>query len=483
MLDWNIAHKNQNMNIPLCVDCDGTLLKTDFLHEALFLLLKQSPASIFLLPIWLARGKAYFKQKIASRVEINYELLPLHDEVINLINEARSKGRHVVLATASPQIWANGLADKLNLFHEVIASDAHTNLSGSAKAEKLVDRFGDRRFDYVGNDHVDLQVWAHAAGAIVVSNNESLAKKAANLTEIKQVIKPIKKTFKSYLKALRPHQWLKNLLIWLPLAAAHQLSSTDGLINGLYAFVSFSLCASAVYIINDLLDLESDRAHLRKRKRSFASANIPIWQGTLMVPLLLIISVQLALRLPSEFFIVLSFYFLMTLAYSLRLKRQVIVDVILLAGLYTIRVVAGAAATATIPSFWLLALSMFIFLSLAMIKRYSELLVTLQEQKTEPAGRGYQITDLPVLMAIGVSAGIASVMVLALYVNSPESTALYQHKVWLWLAPPLLLYWISRCWMKAHRGEVDDDPVIFAIRDWQSLTICAALLCLVWLAI
>jgi 4-hydroxybenzoate polyprenyltransferase len=471
------------MNIPLCVDCDGTLLKTDFLHEALFLLLKQSPASIFLLPVWLMRGKAYFKQQIATRVKINYELLPLHDEVINTINEARSKGRHVVLATASPQIWAQGLADKLNLFHEVIASDALNNLSGSAKAKKLVDRFGDKQFDYIGNDHIDLQVWAKSAGAIVVSNDSSLIKKATRLTEVKRVINSKKSTFQPYFKALRPHQWLKNLLVWLPLAAAHQLSSASGLVNGLFAFTSFSLCASAVYIINDLLDLESDRAHLRKRKRPFASANIPIWQGTLMVPVLLLSSMLLALHLPTEFLIVLGFYFIMTLAYSLRLKRQVIVDVILLAGLYTIRVIAGAAATATIPSFWLLALSMFIFLSLAMIKRYSELLVTLQEQKTETAGRGYQITDLPVLMSIGVSAGIASVMVLALYVNSPESTALYQHKVWLWLAPPLLLYWISRCWMKAHRGEVDDDPVIFAIRDWQSLTICAALLFLVWLAI
>lgn len=477
-----INSRTNNLNIPLCVDCDGTLLKTDLLHEAVFLLAKQSPVSLLLLPVWLMRGKAYLKQQIASRISINFESLPVREEIISLIESARLQNRNIVLATASPQIWANGVADQLGLFNQVLASDDLTNLSGSNKANQLIRHFGEKQFDYVGNDHADLHVWEHAAGAVVVSSNASLIRKAADKAEIKQVIDSGSATPFTYLKALRVHQWMKNLLVWLPLAAAHQLGSIQGLMNGFFAFASFSLCASAVYIINDLLDLESDRIHIRKRRRPFASGAIPIWQGALMAPALLVGALLLALELPAAFLIVLGFYFAMTLAYSLRLKRQVIVDVILLAGLYTIRVVAGAAATQTMPSFWLLALSMFIFLSLAMVKRYSELLITLEQHKTVTAGRGYQIADLPVLMSIGVSSGMAAVMVLALYVNSPESSILYQHKMLLWLAPPLLLYWVSRIWMKAHRGEVDDDPVVFAIRDWQSLAITAVLVGLIWFA-
>jgi 4-hydroxybenzoate polyprenyltransferase len=286
----------------------------------------------------------------------------------------------------------------------------------------------------------------------------------------------------TYVRALRIHQWLKNLLVWLPLAAAHELGSVAGLTQGLIAFLAFGFCASAVYVLNDLLDLEADRVHVRKRRRPFASGAIPVWQGTVLIPVLLLASAVLAAQLPWAFGAVLAGYFGMTLAYSVRLKRQVIVDVLLLAALYTTRVVAGAAATGVLPSFWLLAMSMFLFLSLAMVKRYSELLLTLDQNKTIAPGRGYSVQDLPVLMAIGVSSGMTAVMVLALYVNAPEATLHYQHKLWLWVLPSVLLYWISRVWMKAHRGEVDDDPVVFAARDWQSQVIGVIFVLLLWLA-
>ncbi len=470
------------MNTPLCVDCDGTLLKTDLLHEAVFLLAKQSPAYLFMLPFWLMRGKAYLKHQIANHVTIDFASLPIRDEIIALINSAREEGSKVILITASPQIWAEGVARHVGLFDEAIGSNKHTNLSSINKAQYLCDRFGKKQFDYVGNDFADLPVWSDAASAVVVTSNLTLIRQAKEKAQVKQVIAANRVTAFTYLKALRVHQWLKNLLVWLPLAAAHQLSSSLGIKQALIAFFSFSFCASAVYLLNDLLDLESDRVHIRKRKRPLAAGLIPILHGVLMCGALLCFAVFLALKLHTDFLIVLSFYFTMTLTYSLRLKKQVIVDVILLAGLYTIRVVAGAAATQTMPSFWLLALSMFIFLSLALIKRYSELLITLQLQKTETAGRGYQIADLPVLMSIGISAGMVAVMVLALYVNAPESTVFYKHKIWLWLAPPLLMYWISRVWMKAHRGEVDDDPVVFAVKDWQSLVIVSLLAIIVWLA-
>ncbi len=454
---------------PLCIDCDGTLIATDLLYEAFFLMLKQYPIGLFLLPIWLLKGKAYLKQRLSEKVTFSWETLPYRDEVIKLINDEKSNHRKIVLATASPIAWAHGIADYLNCFDEVLATTERSNLSGRNKAAKLVELFGEGGFDYAGDNNVDLKVWQHAAGAIVVSNNNRLEKKLT--TPVLQVIKPQHSNFITYVKALRVHQWLKNTLVIVPLLAAHQVTAFDGLLQATFAFFAFSLCASSVYVLNDLLDLESDRVHIRKRKRPFAACTIPIWQGMLMIPALLLIAFVIAVQLPKAFVIVLIAYFIMTLAYSIKLKQQVIVDVMMLAGLYTMRIIAGAAATNIKPSFWLLAFSMFIFLSLAMVKRYSELLITLQANKNEPAGRGYTVNDLPVLMAIGVSAGLGSVLIFALYINSPDTNQMYQNTIWLWLVPPILLYWVSRMWMKAHRGQVDDDPVVFAAKDWQSILV------------
>jgi 4-hydroxybenzoate polyprenyltransferase len=457
---------------PLCIDCDGTLIASDLLYEAFFLMLKQYPLGLFLLPIWLLKGKAYLKQRLAEKVTFNWETLPYREEMIKLIKDEKSNQRKIVLATASPMAWAQGIANHLNCFDEVLATSKTSNLSGSNKAAKLVELYGEKGFDYAGDNKVDLKVWQHAAGAIVVSKNNHLVNNIS--IPVLQTIKPKVSNFITYVKALRVHQWLKNMLVIIPLLAAHQIGVLESLLQVFYAFIAFSLCASSVYVLNDLLDLESDRVHIRKRKRPFAACTIPIWQGMLMIPLLLIISFSIALLLPKAFLIVLISYFIMTLAYSIKLKQQVIVDVMMLAGLYTMRIIAGAAATGIKPSFWLLAFSMFIFLSLAMVKRYSELLITLQANKNEPAGRGYTVNDLPVLMAIGVSAGLGSVLIFALYINSPDTNQMYQNTIWLWLVPPILLYWVSRIWMKAHRGQVDDDPVVFAAKDWQSIFVLIA---------
>lgn len=465
----------QNKNV-LCVDCDGTLIATDLLYEAFFLMLKQYPLGLFLLPFWLLKGKAHLKQRLAEKVTFNWETLPYREKVIQLINEAKSNDRKVVLATASPLPWAEGIASYLKCFDQVLATSQTNNLSGTNKAKKLIALFGERGFDYAGDNKVDLKVWQHAAGAIIVSKNESLANKVS--IPIVQMIKPPKATLMTYVKALRVHQWLKNLLVIVPLLAAHQIGVFEGLLQVAYAFIAFSLCASSVYVLNDLLDLESDRVHVRKRKRPFAACTLPIWQGMLLIPLLLIIAFSIAILLPKAFIIVLASYFIMTLAYSIVLKQKVIVDVMMLAGLYTMRIIAGAAATNITPSFWLLAFSMFIFLSLAMVKRYSELLITLQANKKEPAGRGYSVDDLPILMSIGVSAGLGSVLIFALYINSPDTNQMYQNTIWLWLAPPIILYWISRMWMKAHRGQVDDDPVVFAAKDWQSIVVLITSACI-----
>lgn len=465
-------------NLPLCVDCDGTLIATDLLYEAFFLLLKQYPLGLFFLPFWLLKGKVYLKERLAEHVEFNWASLPYREKVLSLIKTAQDDNREVVLATASPITWANGIATHLDCFDRVIATQNGVNLSGKNKADHLTSLFGEKNFDYIGDSSVDLKVWAHSASAIVVSSNKSLIDNANRSSNVIQVINKSKASILVYIKALRVHQWLKNLLIAVPLLAAHQLNSNLGLLHVLYAFLAFSMCASSVYVLNDLLDLDSDRQHIRKRKRPFAACTIPLWQGMVMVPMLLIISIAISLLLPNQFFFVLCTYFALTLAYSIRLKKQVIVDVMLLAGLYTMRIIAGAAATQITPSFWLLAFSMFLFLSLALIKRYSEMFITLKSNKQEAAGRGYSVDDLSVLMSIGVSSGMLSVLVFALYLNNPEINKMYPNTMWLWLIPPLLLYWISRIWMKAHRGQVDDDPVVFAAKDWQSLVVLAISACI-----
>ncbi len=453
----------------LCIDCDGTLIKTDLLHEAVLLLLKQAPVKLFSLFFWLLKGKSYLKKRIAESVKINFSTLPYNKEILNLIEEEKKKGRSVILATASPYPWAKGIEDHLNLFDEIIATDNHINLSGKNKAAKLVELYGERGFSYAGNSHTDLHIWKHADSATIVSSNSSLKRKVERQTEVSHVYSSSHATLFTYIKAIRLYQWLKNFLIFVPMLAAHKFGDPEVFINSILGFLAFGLCASSGYVLNDLLDLESDRLHIRKNKRPFASAVIPVWQGILLFPILLTCSYLIAISLPIKFVLVLTLYFFSSVTYSILLKKQVIADVILLAGLYTLRILAGSAGTGIIPSFWLLTFSIFIFLSLAIVKRHSELQVILQQNKKIPAGRGYSIDDLNVMMSLGVSAGMASVLVLALYINDPDTTGYYPYKLWLWLLPPILLYWVSRLWMKSNRSEIHDDPVIFAATDRQSL--------------
>ena len=465
-----MTQQNEGLR-PLCIDCDGTLIHTDLLHESLLLLVKQAPWALFMLPVWLMRGKAHLKERIAERVHFNWATLPYCAEVLDAISVARSAGRKVVLATASPRAWAEGVATHLGVFDVVLATENMVNLSASNKASKLTALYGNKGFDYAGNAGADIPVWAASHAGLVVSSSAQLLAQATAVTQVIQVVPVPMAGLMTFLKGLRVHQWLKNFLVLVPLLAAHRVSGAQGFVQAGLAFLAFSFCASAVYVLNDLLDLESDRQHIRKRKRPFASGSIPVAQGIAMVPVLLTVAISLAWSLPPAFGVVLAIYFVVTLAYSLRLKRQVIVDVMLLAALYTMRIIAGAAATGIVPSFWLLAFSMFIFLSLAIVKRYSELWVTLQQQKQTAAGRGYAVSDLPVLASLGAGAGMAAVMVLALYINDPETARLYPARMWLWLVPPAILYWVSRVWLKTCRGEIDDDPVVFAVKDWQSLLI------------
>lgn len=461
----------------LCVDLDGTLLKSDLLYESLLLLLSKNLFYIALLPIWLLRGKAAFKHEIASRVSIDPGSLPYDERILARLRSTDARPR--VLCTASNIKFAKDISQHLDVFELVLSSTDTLNLSGHRKADALVERFGERGFDYVGNDEVDLRVWSRARRAWVVNAGPGLATRAAKLCEVAERLPPEGSGVRTWIKALRIHQWLKNLLVFVPLLASHRFFDAAAWSSSLIAFLAFSLCASGVYILNDLLDLPSDRRHPRKRLRPFAAGRLPLSQGLLAAVFLAICGFALAALVGPVFVAVLVGYYAMTLAYSLRLKRVVMVDVVLLATLYTMRIIGGAAALNAGLSFWLLAFSMFIFLSLAMLKRYTELAGVLASGQSSASGRGYAVEDLSLIQSLGASSGYIAVMVLALYINSPESVELYARPEVLWLLCPMLLYWISRMWIISHRGRMDDDPIVFAVSDRASqvvILICGVMI-------
>jgi len=461
------------VDVPLCVNCESALLKTNIYYEAIFHLIRKNLLHAFALPIWLLRGKSALIEHVSREVRINWHLLPFREPVLERMRVAHTGHRRVLLLTSMPVIWAQELAVELNLAEIVPVDENSREVSVEHIKSRLTGLFGAQGFDYIGDGRRDLPVCKLARQVLIVASNRATIARANANASVESVIPREGASFFTFIKMIRVHQWVKNCLIWVPLLAAHRLGSMHEIGIGAVAFVAFSFCASSVYVLNDLVDLESDRQHVRKRNRPIASGKVAVNQALIVGLLLFLTSVYLALQISALFVLTLAIYFTMTLTYSLRLKRQVIVDVMLLAALYTIRVVAGAVATIVVPSFWLLALSMFLFLSLAVVKRYSEMLVTLSQDKQYAAGRGYSVADMPVLLSLGVSAGIAAIVVLALYINDPTTSKLYPATIWLWPVPPLILYWVSRVWMKAHRGEMHDDPVVFAMRDWQSLVTLA----------
>jgi 4-hydroxybenzoate polyprenyltransferase/phosphoserine phosphatase len=454
---------------PLVVDLDGTLIHTDMLHESALKVLRERPLATLWIPFWLSRGRAVVKQRLAARSEFNPATLPYNEALLDWLRIQKATGRQLVLCTASDRSIADAIADHLDLFDDVMASDGETNLSGIRKADALAQRFGDTGFVYAGNSHKDLPVWARASGAVVVNAAPGLSEKAQQVCQVEQEFPAPQTTFMTWLRVIRAHQWLKNLLLFVPIIAAHQLSDPSTWMSLIVAFFAFSFCASSVYITNDLFDLESDRLHPRKRSRPFASGIIPAWQGVLLMPVLLAVSLALALTVGTEFLAWLALYFILTCAYSFGLKRLVLVDCLTLAMLYTLRIIAGTAAAYMDLSFWLLAESVFLFLSLAFVKRYAELSVQSQNGEDKAHGRGYYISDAPLIQVLGITSGYIAVLVLALYLNSAEVLLLYSSPALVWAAVPFMLFWISWMWMQANRGQMHDDPLLFALKDKASL--------------
>lgn len=469
---------------PLVVDLDGTLLRSDLLLETGIAYVRQSPLQLLKPLQWLRIGKATLKEGLADATTLDVSVLPYDGKVIELIQKERAAGRKIVLATASHISLAQEIADHLQLFDQVLATHGTLNLSSHRKRDVLVEHYGEGGYDYVGNSHDDLAVWATAGKAYVVNPERGVSRRAKAQGNVEQVIDSNPSGPRDWFKALRLHQWMKNVLICVPMLTAHEITNTTMLLQALLAFVLFGLCASSVYLLNDLLDLADDRHHKSKRFRPFAAGRLSIASGLLAFPLLLACAfIGAMLMLPWEFTATLAIYYILTLAYSLVLKRKMVVDVIALALLYTIRIIAGAAAFQLELTFWILAFSMFMFLSLALVKRYAELREAKHKGHTEKTrGRGYYPDDLEMISSLGAASGYLAVMVLAMYIHDPATTRLYAHPQIIWLACPMLLFWISRIWMLTHRGNMHDDPVMFAIKDRTSLILGAIIGLVFWVA-
>jgi len=470
---------------PLVVDLDETLVRTDTLHEALIRVAVKQPLALSTLLRSLRKDKPAFKADVAGYQVMAAADLPMNKDVLHIVEKARADGRKTIITSASHDTQVKAVADYLDLFDDAFGTGSEAagaqNLSGQNKAEFLVARYGEKQFDYIGDCAVDIPVWQVAATAYAVNPSTKLIAqaKAAGVTLV-PIVSEADPTWKPYIKALRPHQWVKNILVFLPMLAAQQL---DMFVLAFMAFVLFSMTASSVYIFNDLVDLPSDRAHPRKRNRPLAAGKLPLRDGVIIGVGLIVLSLFVyVLFMPPIFLAVLAFYFAVTVAYSFSLKRKLIVDVITLAGLYTLRIIAGGAATGIMPSPWLLAFSVFLFYSLATIKRQAELLDQMPNQNKAPPGRGYLPSDVSVMQMIAISSGQAAVLVFALYLYSPSVGELYAAPEVLWLICPVLLYWLSRIAVLTHRGFMDDDPIVFAAKDKISLLTAGVVVLIVFVA-
>lgn len=449
----------------LCVDLDGTLIISDLLWESLIALVRRRPWAVLMLPVWLLRGRAHLKQQLArvAAVDLDVTALPYRDEVVTLVRGEFARGRRVVLATAADARLASAVANHLGVFSEVLASDGLVNLKGRAKAALLVQTFGAQGFDYIGDSPADIPVW-RSAGTSWLAGHARIAG-VANLQAVHTEAARGSGPVRMVLKALRPHQWLKNLLVFIPAVAAHRFD-IGTLIDVAFAFVALSLCASGGYVLNDLLDVASDRRHARKRHRPFASGRLSISTGISLIGLTWLAGFGLAAAtLPLSFVLLTAVYLVTTAVYSAALKRVAVLDVMVLAGLYVVRVLAGGLAASIAVSSWLLAFTLFVSLSLAFLKRFIEVRAAINSDATVIPGRGYRTDDAGWLHSVGLTSAYLGVLVLALYANSTDVTRLYAHPERLLLTCPVVLFWATRTWFLAHRGELHDDPVVAVAMD------------------
>lgn len=466
--------------VPICVDLDGTLVKSDTLQDAMILLLRHRPWKLFAALPLLLKSKARFKQQITHLMPLDVHRLPWNRAVLRYIREERASGRTIVLATGADQALAHRVARHLSCFDLVLASDGHLNLIGSQKLAILQQLFP--VFDYIGNSASDTLLLDHARRAVVANPSPLLILHLRHQSiPVEVSLTDRASPLRSSLAALRPHQWAKNLLLLLPLLLSHRFSLHSA-ITSILAFCAFASASSLGYVFNDLLDLENDRNHPRKRMRPFASGDRTVVDGLLLALALLTVTSALLPLLPAAFAAWTAAYLALTTMYSMWFKRIAIADVLLLSGLYLLRLYAGGAATATAISPWLAGFALFFFLSLAMLKRLSELEILRQRGGGSAPGRGYRVADIDLIRIFGLLCAYTALLVFAMYIRNPEASALYPHAERLWLILPLLLFWLLRIWLLASRGEVDEDPVLFAIADPTSVLLGIAIAALTWTA-
>ena len=445
-------------SLPLCVDLDGTLIRSDVLHEQFF----GNPWAILAL-FHLMKGRAAFKEEVAARSHFDVALLPYNETLIEYLHQQKQTGRHLVLATAANAKVAKAIADHLGLFDEVIASDGNRNLKGAEKARVLTQRFGSHGFCYAGNAASDLAVWREAASAIVVNAPAKVLAQVQNPVELVVADKP--RMYPQLLKAMRPYQWTKNILVFIPLLTAHRLLVPTAWAQATIMFVAFCAAASGIYLINDMVDIWADRAHRRKRLRPFASGTLSLATGGCTAVALIVVGLLLSWSVNTEWLV--GLYVTTSVSYSLYFKVLPLVDVFLLSSLYTMRLFGGGEATGYHLSLWLLGFSSFLFLSLALLKRVEEM-----ASGTPRAGRrGYGPNDAAILQLFGVASTFTSSVVLALFVQHQAEVQSYASPGLLWLIVPLLLFWQARMWLAGSRGYMHDDPIIYAAHDrvsWAS---------------
>ncbi len=468
---------------PLFVDMDGTLVKCDTLADALVVLLREHPGRFLLTPLHLLRGRAALKAYVARSVTLDAEHLPYNRPLLDFLRQEHERGRALYLATGSNEALARKVAGHLGIFAGVLASDDTTNLTGEQKLQRLRSFLGSSAFDYVGNDTPDLPLLRQATEAMVANPSLRLRRQLRGQgIQIARRFDDRQSPVKALVRGARIHQWLKNLLIFVPLLLSHTLTRPQ-VVAGMLAFICFSLAASSAYLINDLLDIEVDRRHPRKRTRPFAAGDLGAPTGFAAAALLLLIALLNARTLPSDFFGWLLVYLVSTLGYSIYLKRIALVDVLVLSGLYTLRLLAGNAATGTHISHWLAGFAAFLFFSLAMAKRFAEL-ERLRAGNAAPRNdRGYHVGDLDQLRTFGTASAFAAVVIFSIYISSPDVMMLYHKPHFLWLILPLMLLWLCRVWLIASRGTLHEDPLIFAMTDRMSLLIGAAIAAIAMLAI
>ena len=450
-------------DVPLCVDLDGTLIRTDLLAETFLALARHHPLHLLLVPFWLMRGRAYLKRQLAMKAAIDVGLLPVDSSVLSYLEQERQRQRTICLVTASDQCLANAVAARVSLFDEVIASDGRVNLKGAHKAARLVERYGPGGFSYAGNSRADYPVWAVAKSAIAVGNPKQLRR--LQRLKLETAFPATKNRFRALIQALRIHQWVKNLLLFVPLIGAHDWGDGEAWRAACEGFVAWCLAASSVYLLNDLIDLEADRAHPRKKTRPFASGDASIWAGLGLACALAVAAALVAACHPA-FAPWLAVYAATGVIYSIGIKKLAVLDVLTLAFLYVVRIVAGGVLVNVPVTPWLIAFAAFFFLNLAMLKRFFELRqMRVHAVAAESQRRGYRLEDEQPIALFGAISGYLSILVMALYITAPDVSERYAHPQWLWGICPLLAYWITRAWLAAFRGEMKDDPLQYAVQD------------------